>query len=208
MHVGKLEAQILDLLALELGHEGRDPVLGHDFPLWSAFLCGDRRRPAQLSAGAAEPSAAPEPLARYYGAGIQFGVTSAPSVSWSSFTPIIVTVFCGTRLSPRIGDRTGDAGIALGRGERVADLGRILRAGALDGVGDQPHRVVAERREGVLRLCAVGGFVVGVEFRDRVRRAGGSHEGVGGIVDVIRRLAAHLKAGAACRSRRRPRSAA
>jgi hypothetical protein len=37
----------------------------------------------------------------------------------------------------RIGDRTGDAGIALGRSERVADLGRILRAGALDGVGDQ-----------------------------------------------------------------------
>ena len=98
MHVGKLEAQILDLLALELGHEGRDPVLGHDFPsgLLSCAATAVGPAPAQQS----QPSAGPEPLARYYGAGIQLGVTSAPSVSWSSFTPIIVTVFCGTRLSP------------------------------------------------------------------------------------------------------------
>ena len=51
MHVGKLEAQILDLLALELGHEGRDPVLGHDFPsgLLSCAATAVGPAPAQQS---------------------------------------------------------------------------------------------------------------------------------------------------------------
>ena len=134
----------------------------------SGLIDGPRPTPPKQHArpGRAGPSlpefqiALPWAALMGYGAGIQLGSTSAASCGRSALIAIIVTVFAGTRGAVGVGDDAGDADIAIGRGNRIADRLGVIRAGPLDRIGDEADGVVAERGEGDLRIGAVSGLVV------------------------------------------------
>ena len=126
---------------------------------------------------------------RRYGAGTFSGTTSPPSVNLPPFTAITVTPFWGTCDVGRERDRAGDALEVLRRLDRGLDRRRVGAAGALDRVGEQVDRVVAEGRERVLRIVAVLGLVGGDELLDAVGAAGRVHQRVRREEHVVGRRA-------------------
>ncbi len=111
----------------------------------------------------------------------------------SSFTSpfctcMTATGLLGTRVPAGIGDRAGDRFVFLGLGQRLGDRHGSVEPARVMASATRPHGIIAQGREGVLRVLAVFLVIGGAEF---VSRTGVEPDiGMGGEIDVVRELLA------------------